>query len=89
MPQLTNDELTKLRSRLYRGYRAPQAVSEFFHKERILSMTTNAAGNVEQMIQQVEYEDGTTVTKTTDFVYDGSGVLQSNTVTYTYDDTTP
>lgn len=86
---LTNDELIKHRSRIYRGYRAPLAVSEFEARERIVSMTRNGAGVVTQMVQEYVGPDGVRVTKTTDFALDGANNITSTTVTYNYDDTTP
>lgn len=86
---MTNDELIKHRSRVYRGYRAPQAVTEFEAKERIASITRNGAGFVEQLVQEKTDADGTRVTKTTDFTLDGDGNILSSTVTYVYEDTIP
>lgn len=86
---MTNDELIKHRSRIFRGYRAPLAVTEFEGRERIVSMTRNGAGVVEQMVQEIIHPDGTKVTKTTDFTLDGSNNITSTTVTYSYDDITP
>lgn len=84
MPVLTNDELIKLRSRLYRGYRAPVAVTDFFEDQRIVSMTRNGSGYVTQTVHEVSFEDGRKATKTTDYTIDGSGNVQDSTITYSY-----
>lgn len=81
---LTNDELIKLRSRLYRGYRAPVATTEFFEQEQIVSITRNGSGVITQTVHQVAFTDGKFATKTTDYTVDGSGNVQNSTVTYNY-----
>lgn len=86
---LSNDELIKLRSRMYRGYRAPLAVTEVLNKPEIVSMSRDGNGNVQQLVQTMAQPDGTTITWTTDFALDGNGNIQSSTITYSYDDTTP
>ena len=87
MATLTNNELVMLRSRMFRGYRAPAAVTEFLDKERIVSMTYNGLGDLDTMVQESVQPDGTKVTKTTVFSYDGSNRLSGSVVTYTYEDT--
>jgi hypothetical protein len=84
---LTNDELIKLRSRIYRGYRAPLATSEFFTREQIDSISRDGSGNVTQMVQSYTQPDGVKVTKTTVFTLDPTtGDITSSTVTYNYDE---
>lgn len=86
MAALTNDELIKLRSRLYRGYRAPLATTDFFNDRQIVSMTRDGSGNVTQTVYNMTMGDGTTVTETTDYTIDPStGNVESSTVTYSYD----
>lgn len=81
---MTNDELIKLKSRIYRGYRAPIATSEFYEHEQIVSITRDGAGNVTQTVHSVSFEDGTFATKTTDYTIDGSNNVTASTITYNY-----
>jgi hypothetical protein len=86
---ISNDELIKLRSRMFRGYRAPVATTNFFEQQQIVSIHRNADGNIDQTVHQVTFEDGTQATRTTDYTLDGTGNVTSSNVTYSYDDLTP
>lgn len=85
----TNDELIKLRSRIYRGYRAPVAMTHFFEQEKIVSIHRDANGNIDQTVHSIIFQDGTQATRTTDYSIDGGGNVTGSDVTYTYDDLTP
>lgn len=82
---MTNDELIKHRSRIYRGYRAPLATSSFEVESRISSMLYDSSGNVTQMVEIVDFQDGSAATKTTVFALDPVGQITGTTVTYQYD----
>lgn len=85
---LSNDDLIKHRSRIYRGYRAPMAVSMFEAKEEIQSITRDVNGNIEQIIHRVTYPDGLRGTRTENFTIVNDNITGS-TVTYTYEDIIP
>jgi hypothetical protein len=89
MASLTNDELIKMRSRIYRGYRAPVATTEFFNQEQLTSVVRDGSGNIQQTVHKVFLEDGSSALRTTDYVLDGTGNVQSSTETYTYETTNP
>jgi hypothetical protein len=86
---LTNNELIMHRSRIYRGFRAPLAVTEFEGKAKIVSVTRDGDSHMTQLVQEITYPDGLTVTVTTDFTVDGDGNPNNSTVTYEYEDATP
>lgn len=89
MTTLTNDELIKLRSRVYRGYRAPVATTQFFAKELLVSVSRDVSDNVTQTVHRYSGEDGMTVTRTTDYTLDVDGNITGSVDTYTYETSNP
>ena len=80
-----NDRRTKMKSRMFRGYRAPMGVTEFHEMvTKIISTTYTGDGDVDVLVQEVEFGDGTKARKTTDFTYTAPGRISSTTVTYEY-----